>query len=68
MVQQILPEGCQQSGVGFETGELVFGPPPRPHFFSVRPVEDRIGEVIDSRDSSESSRSIHPGSTSMEKT
>ena len=27
-----------------ETNQFTFGPPPRPFFFSVRPVADRLGE------------------------
>ena len=49
------------------TGNLVFGPPPMPSFFPARPIEDRLGERIDSRDSSASSRSRQLGSTSIEK-
>ena len=49
-----------------ETGQFTFGPPPRPPFFPVRPVEHRLGERIDTRDSSASSGSRQLGSTSME--
>ena len=50
-----------------ETGQFTFGPTPRPPFFPVRPVEDRLGKRIDSRDSSASSRSRQPGSKFLEK-
>ena len=50
-----------------ETEKFTFGSPPRLFFFPVRPLEDRLGERIDSRDSSASSRSRQPGSTSLEK-
>ena len=50
-----------------ETGQFTFGPPPRPPFYPVRAVEDRLEEMIDSRDSSASSRSRQPGSTTLKK-
>ena len=50
-----------------ENGEPNFCPPPRPPFFSVRPMEDRLGERIDSKDSSGSSRSRQPGLMSWDK-
>ena len=50
-----------------ETGQFTFGPTPRPLFFPVRSVEDRLGKRIDSRDSSASSRSRQPGSKFLEK-
>ena len=48
-------------------GQFTFGPTPKPPFFSVRPVGDRSGERIDSRDSSVSSRSRQRSSTPLEK-
>ena len=50
-----------------EAGQFTFGPAPRPLFFTARPLEDILGERIDSRDSSKSGRSSHPDSTSLEK-
>ena len=44
-------------------GQFVFGPPPKPPFFSFKPIGDRLGERINSRDSSASSRSREPGLT-----
>ena len=48
-----------------ETGQFVFDPTPRPSFFLVRPVTDRLGGRIDSRGSSVSSKSRQLGSTPM---
>ena len=48
-----------------ETGQFFFGPPPRPPLFPVRPVEDKLGGRIETRDSSASSRSRYPGSISV---
>ena len=39
-----------------KTGQFTFGPLPRPSFFAVRPVTDRLGGRIDSIGSSMSSR------------
>ena len=50
-----------------ETGQFTFGPPPRPSFFPARPVADRLGGRVDSRESSGSSRSSQLGSTPMER-
>ena len=50
-----------------DTGQFIFGPPPRPPFFPVRSVEDKLGGQNDSRDSSARSRSWQLGSTSLEK-
>ena len=49
-----------------ETGQFIFGPPTKPPFFPVRPVEDKLGGRIDSSDSSASCRSKQRGSTSVE--
>ena len=49
------------------TEQFTFGPPPRFLFSPVRPEEDRLGERIDSRDSSASSSSRHSGSASLDK-
>ena len=50
-----------------ETARFTYGSSPRPCFFSVRPLTDRLGEKIDSRGSSVNSRSRQLGSTPMEK-
>ena len=50
-----------------ETGQLTFVPPPRPSFFTARPVADRLGGRVDSRESSRSRRSRQLGSTFMER-
>ena len=39
-----------------ETGQFSFGPPPRPFFFTARPVADRLGERVKFKESSRSSR------------
>ena len=50
-----------------EAGQFTFGPPPRPSFFPARPVADRLGERVDSRESSRGSRSRQLGSTPLER-
>ena len=50
-----------------ETNQFTLGPPPRPSFFSGRPVADPLGGRIDSRGSSRSSRIWQLGSTPMER-
>ena len=47
--------------------QFVIGPRPKPPFFSVKPIGDRLGERIDSKDSSASSRSRQPGLALLEK-
>ena len=49
-----------------ETTQFTFGPPPIPPFFATRPLSSRLGAIVDSRDSSGSSRTRQPGSTPME--
>ena len=50
-----------------EAGQFTLGPCPRTRFFAARPVEEKLGEEIDYRDSSLSSRSRQPGSTLLDK-
>ena len=50
-----------------EKGQFTYVPPPRPSFFPVRPVADRLGRRVNSRGSSRSSRSRQLGSTSRER-
>ena len=50
-----------------DSGQFIFGPPPRPPFFPVRSVEDKLGGRNDTRDSSARSRSWQLGLTSLEK-
>ena len=50
-----------------ETDQFTFGPPPRPSFFTISPVSDRLGERIDSRCSSLKSKSGQPSSTTLGK-
>ena len=49
-----------------ELAQFTFGPPPVPLFFATRPLSNRLGVRVDSRDSSRSSRTRLPGSTTME--
>ena len=49
-----------------ETAQFIFGPPPIPPFFAIRPLSGRLGARFDSRDSSRSSRTRQPESTPME--
>ena len=46
-----------------ETAQFIFGPPPIPLFFAPRPLFSRLGAIVDSRDSSRSSRTRQRGST-----
>ena len=48
-----------------ETAQFTFGPPPIPPFFAARPLSDRLGGRVDSRDSSRSSRTRLLGATPM---
>ena len=50
-----------------ETGQVTFGPPPRPSFFTARPLADRLGGRVGSRENSRSSRSRELGLTPMER-
>ena len=47
-------------------GQFTFGPPSIPPCFASRPLSDRLGARIDSRESSRSSRSRQLGATPME--
>ena len=49
-----------------ETARFTFGPPPNPPFLATRPLPSRLGAVVNSRDSSRSSRTRLAGSTPME--
>ena len=49
-----------------ETAQFIFGPSPIPPFFATRPLSDRLGARVDSRDSSRSIQTRQPGSTPME--
>ena len=47
-------------------GQFTFGPPPIPPFSAARPLSDRLGGRIDSRESSRSSRSRQLRAAPME--
>ena len=49
-----------------EMGQFTFGPPPIPPFSAARPLSDRLGGRIDSRESSRSSRSRQLRAAPME--
>ena len=49
-----------------ETAQFTFVLPPNPPFLATRPLSNRLGARVDSRNSSRSSRTRLPGSTPME--
>ena len=57
---------CALEAELLETAQVTFGPPPNPPFFNPRSLSSRLGERIDSRDSSSHSRTKLPSTTPME--
>ena len=49
-----------------ETAQFTFGPPPNPPFSASRPLSSRLGQRVDSRDSSRSNQPRLPSVTPME--
>ena len=57
---------CALEAELLETAQVTFGPPPNPPFFNSRSLSSRLGERVDSRDSSRNSRTKLPSTTPME--